>query len=397
MTIAVLGAGLLGSGVALSLAARGNRVVLYDRREAPMMEASRWCEGKVHLGHVYAADPSARTAAAMIRGACSFDTIVGDWVSAEGLRKTLSAPFDYASPVDSQVAADGIEAHFHKVREIIAATPGSYFGDDDSGAFEALDPAREGYSPDRIAALWRTRERAVDTHWLSDGLAQAILNEPLIEFRGGETVESVEEAKGGWRVRTLSGASDGRFTHVANALWANRLVIDAALGLAPKRRWLNRFKFGVNAMTAVDQPAPTVTFVLGSYGDIVQFPNGRAYYSWYPAGMTGMRSDARMIDWRDTRDRNDHERIARESLQALRAYYPALSDFHCKPVVEGGAIFAWGDTDIDDPESELHRRDEIGPVLHGGYVSVNTGKLTTAPLFAAETANMIAARRIRAA
>ena len=109
------------------------------------------------------------------------------------------------------------------------------------------------------------------------------------------------------------------------------------------------------------------------------------------------RSDARMIDWRDTRDQNDHERIARESLQALRAYYPALSDFHCKPVVEGGAIFAWGDTDIDDPESELHRRDEIGPVLHGGYVSVNTGKLTTAPLFAAETANMIAARRIRAA
>ena len=61
MTIAVLGAGLLGSGVALSLAARGNRVVLYDRREAPMMEASRWCEGKVHLGHVYCGDPSART------------------------------------------------------------------------------------------------------------------------------------------------------------------------------------------------------------------------------------------------------------------------------------------------------------------------------------------------
>ncbi len=58
--------------------------------------------------------------------------------------------------------------------------------------------------------------------------------------------------------------------------------------------------------------------------------------------------------------------------------------------VAGGVIFSWGETDIDDLDSELHRRNDIGPAWHDGYITVNTGKFTTAPLFAQRIVDMLA-------
>jgi len=48
--------------------------------------------------------------------------------------------------------------------------------------------------------------------------------------------------------------------------------------------------------------------------------------------------------------------------------------------INGGYIFAWGKSDIDDARSRLHRRYEIGVHSHRGYHSIDTGKLTMAPL-----------------
>ena len=58
-------------------------------------------------------------------------------------------------------------------------------------------------------------------------------------------------------------------------------------------------------------------------------------------------------------------------------------------VVDAGVIFSWGATDIDDPASELHRRHDIGVRASDGYFSVDTGKLTCAPLFAARLADLL--------
>ena len=57
--------------------------------------------------------------------------------------------------------------------------------------------------------------------------------------------------------------------------------------------------------------------------------------------------------------------------------------------VAAGVIFSWGATDIDDLQSELHQRHDIGPEFHDGYVTVNTGKLTSAPLFARAVRDMV--------
>jgi hypothetical protein len=52
-----------------------------------------------------------------------------------------------------------------------------------------------------------------------------------------------------------------------------------------------------------------------------------------------------------------------------------------RPRVKGGVIFEWGSSDIDDPASVLHERADIGPKWFGRYCSIDTGKLTMAPLF----------------
>ena len=62
MRAAVLGAGLAGSCVALELTDAGFEVALFDRAEQPLTRASAANEGKIHLGLVYANDPSGRTA-----------------------------------------------------------------------------------------------------------------------------------------------------------------------------------------------------------------------------------------------------------------------------------------------------------------------------------------------
>ena len=65
MRIAVVGGGLQGCAVALELARRGHAVELFDEQPNLMTGASRNSEGKIHLGYVYAADPSLRTARLM--------------------------------------------------------------------------------------------------------------------------------------------------------------------------------------------------------------------------------------------------------------------------------------------------------------------------------------------
>lgn len=57
--------------------------------------------------------------------------------------------------------------------------------------------------------------------------------------------------------------------------------------------------------------------------------------------------------------------------------------------VSGGVITAWGETDISDPASELHRRYEIGVNSAEGHHSIDTGKYTMAPLFARICADRI--------
>src|SRR5688500_20318728 len=110
MTVAMFGAGIRGSCTALELADRGFQGVLFERNAEPMSEASLYNEGKLHLGFVYAADRSFRTAERMIRDAVRAMTLLERWVPRSVLRLLPCAPFDYGVHRETLIAVPDIAA-----------------------------------------------------------------------------------------------------------------------------------------------------------------------------------------------------------------------------------------------------------------------------------------------
>ena len=88
--------------------------------------------------------------------------------------------------------------------------------------------------------------------------------------------------------------------------------------------------------------------------------------------------------------------VAASVLAAIDAWYPGMA--RSEPIqVDAGAIVAIGTSDVDDAASELHDRKRIGVWSHGGYHSVDPGKLTTAPMFAVTAADRVEAFEARRA
>jgi hypothetical protein len=54
-------------------------------------------------------------------------------------------------------------------------------------------------------------------------------------------------------------------------------------------------------------------------------------------------------------------------------------------------VFARGTGSLDDPATSLHRRDRLGIRRDGKYITVDTGKYSTAPWLAARLAEEVAA------
>ncbi|WP_137124239.1 FAD-dependent oxidoreductase [Roseomonas sp. HF4] len=392
--IAVLGAGLMGCCLALALARRGLQVVVFERREAAMLEASLHSEGKLHLGFVYAADPSLRTAALMQRGAACFAAILERWLGAGVLDPLQSEPFVYAVHRDSQLSVPSIEAHFARVQALWTGPP-------EQAAWRRLSPGEleASFDPGLVRAAYRTGERAVDTGRVAELLRDALRADPRVELRTGFDVAAVAGTAGAFRVHgTVQGAAcrDGPFAQIVNCLWANRPAVDVASGLEARPAAMIRHKVGLflQAEAGADRGAPSTTFVLGPFGDIVAWPCGRLYLAWYPAGMVGVARQVARTDWRAVRAGLDAPAIAAATIAALARLCPRLAAVvaGARPVVDGGAIYALGATDIDDPRSRLHQRSEVGLVAaQDGYHSVDTGKYTLAPLLAEDLATRIAA------
>jgi hypothetical protein len=222
-------------------------------------------------------------------------------------------------------------------------------------------------------------------------LMRAAIEAAPIERLYGHNVRAVSRAPNGFRIEgtTLDGTRWQRSTGiVVNCLWADRLAIDEQLGVLSSRKRAYRLKYRVLA----DLPPrlshlPSLTIVLGPFGDLVTNPrNNNAYLSWYPACMRAWSADVRTPpQWEGPASGNADPETGREvieaTLHAFDAIVPGLSE--CRNAeVAAGIIFSWGETDIEDPTSELHKRHEIGVHAHDGYFSVDTGKLTCAPLFA---------------
>jgi glycine/D-amino acid oxidase-like deaminating enzyme len=391
----MLGGGITGVCAALELAERGVEVDLYEQASQVVSRASYWNEGKVHLGFVYAQDRSRKTARTMVEGALRFRPLLERWIEGAVLDGATSDPFIYAVHRDTIVALPAVESHFRAVADLCSelnGRPGAGYVVPLKGSlWERHEPRVTGslFDSDEIIASYGTLEHSIDPFVVARHLRSAVAAVPTVQTILNTTIVGISRGKGGkYSVVTEGGESPGRerYDTVVNALWQNRIGIDATAGVVDRRPVLHRFKYGLHS-AGILPPAgfPTVTFVLGPFGDTVNFGH-RAYLSWYPAGHVHT-SDEMMPSMPDRRFlESDTRQVESESLSALGRLMPThdawLRSSAGRWDAGGGYITAWGETGIEDEKSQLHERFEVGVHSVGGHHSVDTGKYTLGPYFA---------------
>jgi glycine/D-amino acid oxidase-like deaminating enzyme len=403
MHVGVLGGGLQGCCTALALAERGITVTILDRNNSLMSRAAVANEGKIHLGYMYAGDPTFATARMMIRGALAFAPFFLRYLGLSYERFKLSSPAAYVVHRDSQHDADEVLGYARRVHELIGEAASrerdAYFG---RGLHSELrDWSREerasAFDADIAVAAFDSPEVAVDPVVLTRLLGQAINTHHLIEVRLNRTVLS---GKNDGNAIAITSECKGertadRFDHAVNCLWDGRLAFNETLGLRAERPWLHRLKYGVSFRWPTHLPRPkSATFVSGPFGEIVCYDDGLTYLTWYPVCQRGLSSDLAPPQWDTYPAEPLRSSVLEGTCRALGEFVKPLRDLEPANLpdakVKGGVIVAWGKTDIYDPQSELHCRSAIGITSHGNFHSIDPGKLTMAPYFAELCAERIA-------
>lgn len=387
MRVAVVGSGIQGLCVALEFARRGADVHVFDRDAEPMARASRHNEGKIHLGFVYANDLTLKTARLMARTAVRFAPMLREsGVDLGGVIR--SDPFVYAVHHRSLLSPDALGARYAAIARHVAryaAEPGAdYFGVRSPQFVRRLPDAEweRQFNDEQVAGAFETAEVAVDPHRLADAVVECARRLPNITWRLNTPVAGADIRPNAVGLKLEDGRVE-RFGQVVNCGWCGRLAVDTAAGLPPPPAWSFRRKYFLRLPpTAVTTHLPPTTIVLGGFGDVVRYPSGHLFVSWYPAGCPGLETGLRP-DPEPTAGR-DALRLA--MLRGVADVVPALADVDRRTLADAelssGVIYALGRTDVDDPVSRLHRRSETGPRSFGRYHTVDTGKLTTAPYFA---------------
>jgi hypothetical protein len=307
---------------------------------------------------------------------------------------TVSRPAAYVVHRDSQRTPDEVSHYIAAVHALIRDASGgrddAYFGRDLSAQPRMWTTAqREAeFDPEVALATFATPEVAIDPVALAQLLRDRISADRRIDVRLNHEVLSVEDSDGLDVSMHASGrVVRERFDHVVNALWEGRFAINEKLGLRPNRPWLHRLKYGVSfRLPAGAKLPPSATFVSGPFGEVVSYADGLTYLTWYPVCLQGISKDVTPPDWSTYPPEPLRSQLLKGTLQAMAQFVPslrALKPQELKDVtVKGGVIVAWGQTDIYDPASELHRRFEIGVTSTGRFHSIDPGKLTMAPYFA---------------
>ena len=388
MRIAVVGGGVLGTSVATGLASVGHEVDLFERRPSLFMGATMAGEGKIHLGHVYGLGGHA-TSEVMLGAALEFDRclerLVGGALDWDRLR---GGSFRYVVAPDSLLGVDELLAHGERLEAIRSRL----LDEDPSLTYlgAPLDSCR--FRPVR----GESRRFDVDERTIDVGALLAVLERSVearsVRIRVDTRVEHVDRTMRGWCLRTIDGTgTSDESVHdvVVDCAWDDASRLDRLAGgpaTEPNLR-LRTFVHG-----RIDLPACAFTIVQGPYGDVVVRPDGRLYAAWYPTGLLAFANRSTSpAEWDSAlEDPAVRDAQIESTLAGLRAFVPELGDVR-DATVHARVVVARGTTDIDDPGSGLHHRDEIGCSFRDGWISVGSTKLTTAPIAALDVVRCVAA------
>lgn len=394
MNLAILGAGMLGSCLALEMAQRGVRVALYDREAACITQAGARNEGKIHLGFVYGADPTFQTADLMLAGGMKFYPLLRKWIGNEIDSVAVSTPFVYVIEKGSLLSVSECERHFRRVDERLIDLPSS---DYPGGLFPRVEKMSDKecnrlFNAKKVAAAYRTAEKSVDVRKIAGIIRKKVQESPLIAFHPQSEVTGVSIL--GDQVELCINGHFRSYDVAVNTLWDGRLALDAKVGLLDEAPWSYRLKHGIFLKSSAVAGIPSTTIIQGPYGDFVDYGHGNCYLSWYPAGMLGFaKNTIHPPQWNRNLDKKEVEQLAVDSIAGLAEYIPGMSQICLENSqnlsVVGGVIYAHGETDVDDPKSGLHNRYELKIKSKGNYYSVNPGKYTLCPYFADQAARQI--------
>lgn len=386
--VAVLGAGIMGACTALFLARRGASVTLFEQTTTPMAGASRWNEGKIHLGYLYGADPTLLTCRMVLPGGLKFVRLVEELIATPVTAHMTVEDDIFLCHRDSVVEPGPHKCVLDAVSELVRDHPDvdGYPGDLRKAEARPLTPAelRDLSCGEEIVAGYRVPERSLNTLWLADRLVEALNADPKIELRCGVRVTAVTGEDGGtdrWRVETPEG-SVGGFGAVINALWNGRLAIDRTAGLETGSVWSHRYRVAAFLRCSRPIDVKSTLVCVGAFGDVKNFGGKDFYVSWYPAGLLLDSADLDPASPPPFTEAERNSRIAaiRAGIGAhvpgIEALFNAAEDIR----IEGGFVFAEGGKGrIDERSSTLHARDHFGVRRRGSYFSVDTGKWSTAP------------------
>lgn len=380
----------MGCSAALFLARKGAEVSVFDQAQRPFCAASRWNEGKIHLGYLYSADPSLSTADHVIPGGLRFRPLIEELIGTS-LAPAITAEDDfYFCHRNSVTSATEMKTYMEKVAERVRAHPDAaqYLSDASDSRVRSLDPAELAVltSSSDIVAGFRVPERSVDTNWLAEQFVAAMSAEKSICQLMGTRVTAARPLKDGvegtWEIDTSAGIF-GPYDYVINSLWQGRLAVDKTAGLQPTGVWSHRYRQSLFLRTAVPVHTPCAVIATGPFGDIKNY-NGRDFYlSWYSDGLRVDNSDISPPEPHlATQNTLELSQSILNHLQSLLPWVAQIREHAERCTLEGGWVFAAGQGVLSDRKSTLHRRSEYGTTRLGRYISIDTGKYSTAPALA---------------
>jgi glycine/D-amino acid oxidase-like deaminating enzyme len=394
---AVLGAGIMGASTALQLARRGVDVTLFDEAAAPFSGASRWNEGKIHLGFLYSADPTLHTARAVIEGGLDFRDQVEQLTGMSLDAVTTVVDDVYLVHRDSVVDADAVGAYFDATAALVAASPSAvrYLVDVSCCTARRLTASEleSAADPEVVTAGFRVPERSVNTVVVADAFVDALHAAPRVTWAMGQRVDSVQAvdvARTQWSVHS-PGTRHGPFDAVVNALWQGRPAVDASIGHHPDTAQQHRYRVSVFVRTSTAVDTPCAVLGVGPFGDVKNYDGRNFYLSWYPLGLLA-RAETIEPPAVGTMTDEVRARLARDVFAALSARLPWVERIRREAAdvrVEGGWVYSQGRGRLDDPHATVHQRSRLGVSSVGTYYSVDTGKYSVAPTLAAGVARAI--------
>lgn len=398
--IAILGAGGLGACLALELANRGYQIDLFEEHAEPVRKASFVNEGKIHLGFIYAMDKEFHTSRQMIDAAIHFIPNLKRWIDLDP-EKIISTPFYYLVHRGSLLSGEHLDVHYQKCvtyfNEAKQIHKNNYLGIFDQVSANRLPKGEWGdiANPEYIQDVFTTTEHSVEPRTIAYKLQQALEDNPSISLRLNTKVLGVIDQRDSLIVNFVNQGINQKdhYDIVVNSTWNSLLEIDRTMGIEPLHSWSFRYKFGNKILIPFSSDKfYSCTMVQGPFGDAVNFKEKGGFFSWYPIGRTGWSEDHKPPDWDKMYSEEERYDVFSRSFEELEKRIPTLRNLEFKPEAVhpvGGVIFALGNTDVDNQESKLHTRHEVGIRSFGNYHSVNTGKYTMVPYLALKIAQRI--------